>query len=149
MAGERATKILLSKSSMTAEDIAALSDEDAWELIYKLAKGKDINKQLNGKPKKPNLQIRAVCLLFFALAVMGFYSYFVGTPQSRPSKLTLQMNSFSTAEPRPQPTTSYDELISGKAARGIRKEKIESAFSLWNGEHIELSRLIKNNSSAT
>ncbi len=34
MAGERVTRILLSKSSLTADEIAAMSDREAWRWLY-------------------------------------------------------------------------------------------------------------------
>ena len=34
MAGERVTRILLAKSKMTVEEIAAMSDREAWRWLY-------------------------------------------------------------------------------------------------------------------
>lgn len=47
MASEKPTRILLSKTTMKREDIAELSDKEAWDLIYSLPKqtGNSIPKQ--------------------------------------------------------------------------------------------------------
>ena len=37
MASEKPTRILLSKSDLTQEEISTLSDEDAWKLIYQIS----------------------------------------------------------------------------------------------------------------
>jgi len=48
MASEKPTMILLSKSDMTKEEISALSDAEAWKLIYSIrtVKAKDTRLQV-------------------------------------------------------------------------------------------------------
>lgn len=48
MASEKPTMILLSKSDMSKEEISALSDADAWKLIYSIraVKAKDTRLQV-------------------------------------------------------------------------------------------------------
>lgn len=48
MAGEKVARILRSKTDMTSEQIAALSDADGWRIIYS---------QSNRSPKDTRLQI--------------------------------------------------------------------------------------------
>lgn len=92
MPSERATNILLSKTDMSAEKIAPLTDTEAWNIIYSLRKAPDLRLEVCftgfGASKKRELEGLATTKNFKVVtAVTKHLAFLVGGENAGPAKL--------------------------------------------------------------
>ena len=94
MASEKVTMILLSKTDMTTEEVADLSDSDAWGIVYSLRakKAKDTRLQICftgfGLSKKNELsELAAENNMNVVASVTKNLDYLCGGDNAGPSKI--------------------------------------------------------------